>query len=927
MSDRLIVDHGLDGRVSVSVWLDGALPDQPVGSVEFVSPLGEGVLEDLRWYLEDYLRAPYGVYGEKGPEIAAALDGWGASLFGSLFGAGAGREAYLRVQARSAAGTEIVLRSSVPGFLGLPWELLRDPSRPTALVLGSMGLARSLPLEFGDVFAVGGERLRVLMVISRPSAARDVGFRMVARPLLERLEAVRGRVELVVLRPPTLEAMRETLAQAAAEGQPFQVVHFDGHGALPGRRVAAGNGTALTLALPGEEGVLVFERLEGGPDDVSAGRVAQVLAAARVPLVVLNACQSGAVGKDLEAAVATRLLQEGVASVVAMAYSVYAVAAAEFMAVFYERLFAGGSVSEAVTAGRQRLAAHNKRPSPKGRLPLEDWAVPVHYLRREIRFSNLRIERSSDESLDELLDRVRDERAARDDELDPIGSFVGRDGLFYELESATRLQRVIILHGSGGTGKTELAKAFGRWWRDTGGVEQPAWAIFYSLEPGLASFGLDGIVAAVGLRIWGSDFMRLARVDRCKAVETVLAEQRLLLILDNFEAVFSMPDPTGATPVLDEGEREALRSFLHRIASAGRSAVIITSRSDEAWLGDLRRIGIGGLAADEAVEYADQILAPYPRAAPQRVKPGFADLLAWLDGHPLCMRLVLPHLDTETPEALLAQLQDAGKSDAADDEDRGRLASLSACISYSFDHLAEDSRRLLQSICLFHDIADAGVLALMSASPDAPERWKAIARDSWVNVLDQAAGVGLLTSLGGGIYRIHPALPSYLAARWRSDAAAAYENQRHAAAGALLDAHAELGWLLLGEIRQGDAARAFAIIDRQRRTLGSFLSLALARGEWEKAQPLAEALDAYLDARGLYTEARAWVDRARIALESPQGDPPSLDEPAGALWLFLVGAQGARELNGRHLDDAHQTYTDILDALNACPAPRSRVDR
>ena len=72
-------------------------------------------------------------------------------------------------------------------------------------------------------------------------------------------------------------------------------------------------------------------------------------------MVVLNACQSGAVGKELEAAVATRLLRGGAESVVAMAYSVYAVAAAEFMAAFYERLFVGDTVSAAVTAGRHQL--------------------------------------------------------------------------------------------------------------------------------------------------------------------------------------------------------------------------------------------------------------------------------------------------------------------------------------------------------------------------------------------------------------------------------------------------------------------------------------------------------------------------------------------------------------------------------------------
>lgn len=83
-------------------------------------------------------------------------------------------------------------------------------------------------------------------------------------------------------------------------------------------------------------GILVFEEPDAGAYRASALRAAQVLADARVPVVVLNACQSGAVGKELEAAVATRILGEGIASVVAMAYSVYAVAAAEFMAAFYE---------------------------------------------------------------------------------------------------------------------------------------------------------------------------------------------------------------------------------------------------------------------------------------------------------------------------------------------------------------------------------------------------------------------------------------------------------------------------------------------------------------------------------------------------------------------------------------------------------------
>ena len=91
MADRLLLDLGGDGRVRVESAPEGGLQEL-VAEVPLGWPLDGETLEDLRWYLEDYLRAPFGVYEERGPRVAERLAGWGGEIFaGGVRGrAGAG---------------------------------------------------------------------------------------------------------------------------------------------------------------------------------------------------------------------------------------------------------------------------------------------------------------------------------------------------------------------------------------------------------------------------------------------------------------------------------------------------------------------------------------------------------------------------------------------------------------------------------------------------------------------------------------------------------------------------------------------------------------------------------------------------------------------------------------------------------------------
>ncbi|MFE7558634.1 tetratricopeptide repeat protein [Kitasatospora sp. NPDC057500] len=924
--------------MSVTEWPPGeAFPGPATDGTELRWPLDREDLDELRWYLEDYLQAPFGVYGDRGRAVERRLPAWGAAVFATLFGAGPGRDAYLRARARGDR-LEIVLRSESAELLGLPWELMADPARPSPLVLEGVAVSRRLSTTaLGKVFEAGGSRLRVLMVIARPDGTEDVGFRMIARPLLRRLEAVRGEVDLVVLRPPTLARLGEVLAEARAEGRPFQIVHFDGHGVFgeeaPDEQPVV-RLDPLRFDGPGPRGMLVFEQEGGGPDLVSAERVARVLADARVPLVVLNACQSAAMASQVEAAVATRLLQEGAAAVIAMAYSVYAVAAAEFMTAFYDRLFAGDRVAEAVAAGRRRLAVHNGRPSPKGPLPLADWVVPVLYTRSEVALPGLRGTGGADPAPRPANPgqgpsgpdgRGGPDAAARDD-LASVGEFVGRDGLLFRLDVGARLRGVVVLHGPGGAGKTELAKAFGRWYGETGGADGARSVVWHSFEPGASSFRLANVIDRVGRQLLGAErFDPLGPEERREAVERELATRRALLIWDNVESVYSMPYPGGATPVLAEAELAELRAFLERVARGGPSAVVLTSRTPEDWLGPQPlRIGVTGLDPGEASEYAERILAAYPGARRRREQRAFGELMNWLGGHPLSMRLVLPHLDERDPGQVLAALVE-GEARLLGDAGGARAASLAASIAYSLAHLPDADRRALSAVALFHGSVDLKVLDIFSADPALPARFQDRSYEDWRRLLRRAAGIGLLTETSSGaVFLIHPALPPHLSAQWRAEEPD-YAAQHETALRTLINTQAGYCEYVRAKSEGTNAALAMAVVGAQRRTVATLFGQALERGLWGQALAIVRPLDDYWDARGLYEEASGWVDHARLVLERADGSPPPLDSPAGVLWAFLVSTEASRLRQTGRTDDAERIVRTFHRAAEALPPGPGRL--
>jgi tetratricopeptide (TPR) repeat protein len=245
------------------------------------------------------------------------------------------------------------------------------------------------------------------------------------------------------------------------------------------------------------------------------------------------------------------------------------------------------------------------------------------------------------------------------------------------------------------------------------------------------------------------------------------------------------------------------------------------------------------------------------------------------------------------------------------------MTSLGASIAYSYAHLAESTRRLLPAVSLFQAVADETILAAFSMAHDVPKRFTGATRQDCRIALNDAAEVGLLSPLGAGMYRIHPALAAYLTARWREENLADYDTMREAAIRALVTGCASVSMLLERQIESGGAALAYTVIGRQCRTLGSTLGYALAHRLWEDAQLIARVLNHYWDTRGLAEEADAWADEVRLATEGTDGMPPALDSPAGGLWLFIVDAQARRHARYFRLDEAEHTHHQLRTWLEA----------
>ncbi|QDT25131.1 CHAT domain protein [Gimesia panareensis] len=939
-------------RIELTLEGNGLAPQNAFASFSFeMSPQDQ---EDLRWYLEDYLQFPH----DPAPAIAARTEQRmteiGIELFQAVFDSSTqATRLWAKVYER-VSDMRIEIVTSVREAGAIPWELLRDPHTDVVLALRAAAFVRThqeAAFTPKPLVATSGP-IRILLVICRPKQGDDVPFRSVASRLVKSLtDDSRSVFQLDVLRPPTYDQFAKTLRKAKRDGQPYHVVHFDGHGMYAefsnddGSEAAAAwlkSMIPLILSGPreGSHGYLLFENpiSDQNLQFVDGDSLGKLLYETNTPVLVLNACRSAhldvanqpepaASSDEMHAQIrafgslAQEVIDAGVTGVVAMRYNVYVVTAAQFVADLYAALVQGNTLGGAVTLGRKQLRDNLDRTIDFAARQLQDWCVPLVYeaiptvlFDPKTERQPLSIKVGAGGSLEAMgsLDRTLTPP--------PDVGFFGRDETLLALDRAFDVERIVLLHAYAGSGKTATAAEFARWYSLTGGVAGPV--LFTSFEqhrPLPRVLDRVGEVFGSILEQSGVNWLALDDGVRRDVALEVLNQIPVVWIWDNVESVAGFPD--GTKSEWSDDEQKKLVDFL-RDAAQTKAKFLLTSRREEReWLGDNLpcRVPIPPMPMLERVQFTQAIA--------QRQKRKMTDVADWwpllefTDGNPLTITVLVGQalrdgLKTRDQiEAFVEKLR-SGEAVFKDDIDEGRDRSLTASLSYGFEHAFDKGQhRVLALLHFFQGFVDVRVLHAMGRS-DADwclPTMRGLPREAGIQLLDRAAEVGLLTSFGGGYYTIHPALPWFFK-RLFDEYFSNSENLQLLAKRAFVEAMGDLGCHYHRQYNKG-IRDIISVLFYEEANLRHAYRMARSNGWWDAVIATMQGLHTLFQCAGRKGEWRSLVDEVLPDFLDLKTDQPLPGREKQ--WLTITKYRADLARDARKWNEANHLLLLIIEFQRA----------
>lgn len=761
----------------------------------FTAPIGQIEQDELRWYLEAYYQWPVGLFRERAQRTEAQLPQWGAKLSAAVLEkpeCQAVKAAWHNTRTESERLFSVLVETALledasdaekanantaaSRLQSLPWELLHDGKGYVSDGKYPVRIRRRLPNYDQKPPSITQLPIRILLLSPRPEQA-GVGYidhRASALPLVEGVATLGELVQVSVLTPPTLGALEKELRRASEAGKPYHVVHFDGHGVYDQQH---GLG-ALCFEDPQDSHELKNRRMQL----VHADKLAVLLRDYRIPLVFLEACQTAQTDTDPSASVAAKLLEEGIASVVAMTHSVLVATARRFVTQFYRTLAEGQRIGKAMLAGQTELMRDTFRLpiAGAGDLHLQDWFVPILYQEQHDPQLFARLPSATAQL---MTAQQRQTRLGRLPE-PPPHSFIGRSRELLQVERLLEQQPYAVLRGQGGAGKTTLAVELARWLVQSRRFERCA---FVSVEQYThPDYVLEQLLQQLVNAQHNFAAEYASDTDKAlQAIRRVLENERVLIVVDNVEALLA-----------DEGNVGAVLQILKKIplvppfakgdgrgkGGAGGGFLLFTTREPlpAPFNHTAREIVLGALSVTDAKALVMQVMnneGLHLRHDDQGNTPQEVDDLVDSVGcHARALVLLARELAQRGVKATTANVR-AIMQELEQRHPGQRELSLFASVELSLRRLSPEVREQIAGLAVFQDGGSLTIAYVLDVDTDQIG-----------NVIRELIEVGLAQPIGDyGYIRLDPALPATLDLGLTAQQREGYQQRWREVMGELVD--------------------------------------------------------------------------------------------------------------------------------------------
>ena len=644
--------------------------------------------EQLNWYFEEYPSEPY--IAETQIERASdILNKKGVELFQSIFGLEDIHPLFNQLKSKYAWEEWIIeLIGQSNDFFEIYWESMAPAGKPPLATWGVQFVRKSNEPNPVNLSLNESPTLNLLIVSARPGEERDVNPHTIQRPVIELIRETGINVKPHVLRPGTFKSLTQHLDKNVGY---YHIIHFDLHGSvleykeLVQRRDDAQKirfhaydysthtfqvnwGLADIREYEGKRAFLFFESESNDPGKaipVSAKELALRLEEYRIPVCILNACQSAMQPEaSQEQSVAKALMDAGLQLVLAMSHSISVTAASLLMQSLYRHLLEGLNLEKAIARARKSLYRDKNRNAALGQIiELEDWVLPQVYQNRPVNFQ-LR------EFLPEEKSLLFQQRYQRNPPPKPLYGFKGRELDILKIEKLLiddqdyRNRRHLLLRGMIGVGKTTLLSYLAWWWEETRWVDR-----VIILPIGNRHFGWKDLLKELASQ---------AFLPQSEALKAFADMTDVIQMEGTLDQLFRSPGTQWALIIdqvnVDQSSiREGLTAevaiaFKRFLVNLPRDmTVIYGSRNDESWLSEgtfgQNVYQLPGLRVDEQYLLARAILKSKDLSLEKfinddKLRYAFEELMTLMQGFPSVMESVLPLLQNRAVDQLIEQFLD-----------------------------------------------------------------------------------------------------------------------------------------------------------------------------------------------------------------------------------------------------------------------------